>query len=79
MAWVLLNGNSMTSPSTPHAKRSRRTKTIPPSQAIESIPSAQSLQRRQTAVIRDLIRLDVTTPRFESEGLALIRSLLQED
>jgi hypothetical protein len=61
------------------AKRTGRRRTTPPSEALEQIPSVQNLQRRQTAVMRDLIRLDVTPPHFESEGLALIRSLLEED
>jgi hypothetical protein len=68
----------MTAESGDHPKRPRR-RTTPPSVAIEKHPKVQGLQRRQSAVIRDLIRLDVTTPRFETEGLALIRSLLEED
>lgn len=66
----------MVTTSTP---RSGLDKTIPPSQTLDSKPSPRSMKRRQSAVIRDLIRLDVTTPRFESEGLALIRDLLEED
>jgi len=67
----------MSGPTSPSSRRRRRT--TPPSDAIEHLPSIQGLQRRQTAVIRDLIRLDVTTPRFETEGLALIRDLLEEE
>lgn len=59
-------------------KRPRR-QTTPPSRVLEDAPKIRGLQRRQTAVIRDLIRLDVATPQFETEGLALIRNLLEED
>ncbi len=59
-------------------KRPRR-RTTPPSEALEHAPKLRGLQRRQTAVIRDLIRLDVAKPRFETEGLTLIRNLLEEE
>jgi len=65
-------------PSRPERRDGRRAANAA-REVIERVPSARALQRRQAAVARDLIRLDVTPPRFESEGLALIRELLAED
>jgi len=66
-------------PRTPPGGNRARRQTTPPSEGLGSIPRPASVKRRQSAVIRDLIRLDVSAPRFETEGLALIRGLLEED
>lgn len=50
-----------------------------PSDTLKSVPSRHTVNRLQAAVIRDLIRLDVAEPQFETEGLALIRSFLKEN
>lgn len=77
MARVVLLASGMNA-AAPTGKRPRR-RTTPPSRVLEETPKVRGLQRRQSAVIRDLIRLDVATPRFETEGLALIRNLLDEE